>query len=138
MVPACRLLIAGKNPSHELAERLAEMGAELVDTPRDMGEVLARGRYYVCPICKGGGVKLRVMDGLRFGLPCLVHEVSARGYEPFRGRNLFAYDSPATFRKAVECMLAAPANRGLVQEIYASTFSFQAGVSRMKRFLSAL
>lgn len=138
LVPGSRLVLAGKNPSSGLKERLRELGAQLVDTPQDMGEILMRSRYYICPTCKGGGVKLRVMDGLRYGLPCLVHEVSARGYDCFRGRNLFAYDSPASFRDAVARMTTALVDRHSAQETYASNFSFRAGVARMEQFLSSL
>lgn len=137
-VPGSRLLVAGKNPTPELKARLLAEGAELIDTPSDMGEVLRRARYYVCPTCKGGGVKLRVMDGLRYGLPCLVHEVSARGYEPFRGRNLFAYDGPESFRDALDRMLRVSVDRTLALETYTAHFSFYSGVSRMKKYLSSL
>ena len=137
-VPGCRLLVAGKNPSPELKARLRAEGAELIDTPSNMGDVLSRARYYVCPTCKGGGVKLRVMDGLRYGLPCLVHEVSARGYEPFRDRNLFAYDNPESFQESLERVLHASVDRTLALETYTANFSFYAGVSRMNKYLSCL
>ena len=137
-VPGCRLLVAGKNPAPELKARLLAEGAELIDTPSDMGDVLRRARYYVCPTCKGGGVKLRVMDGLRYGLPCLVHEVSARGYETFRDRNLFAYADPESFRDALDRMLRVSVDRTLALETYTVHFSFYSGVSRMKKYLSSL
>lgn len=137
-IPDSRLLVAGKKPSVDLKKRLRAVGAELVDSPADMDEILRQARYYVCPTCKGGGVKLRVMDGLRFGLPCLVHEISARGYEPFRDRNLFAYDCPESFRNALESMLDSSVDRTLALEAYSAKMTFCAGVSRMKRFLSGL
>ena len=136
--PDARLLVAGKNPGPPLKKRLADLGAQLVDTPPDMGVVLSKGRYYVCPTSKGGGVKLRVMDGLRYGLPALVHEVSARGYEPFLDRSLFVYDSPASFRVSLDRMLSANPDRSMTLETYSSCFSFHSGVSRMKHFLLSL
>lgn len=134
--PEARLLVAGKNPGQALKKRLEAIGADLVDTPQDMGSVLSRGKYYVCPTCKGGGVKLRVMDGLRYGLPVLVHEVSARGYEPFMSSSLFVYHDPVSFKDALERMLDTEVDRSLILEIYSSHLSWHSGVSRMKRYLS--
>ena len=78
------------------------------------------------------------MDGLRYGLPALVHEVSARGYEPFLDRSLFVYDSPASFRVSLDRMLSANPDRSMTLETYSSCFSFHSGVSRMKHFLLSL
>lgn len=136
--PDARLLIAGKNPVPALKTRISQIGAELVDTPQDMGLVLSRGKYYVCPTCKGGGVKLRVMDGLRYGMPVIVHEVSARGYEPFHNRSMFVYGDPDSFSDALDRMLDSDVDRSLILEIYSLHFSWLSGVSRMKRFLSEL
>ena len=136
--PDARLIVAGKRPGPALKARLATAGAELVDTPREMGDVLVRARYYVCPTCKGGGVKLRVMDGLRYGLPVLVHKVSARGYEPFLNRSLFVYDDTASFREALKRMLDTDVDRSMALETYASSFCFRSGVSRMKKYLQNL
>lgn len=138
VLPGSRLILAGKNPVPALKQRAESLGAELVDTPRDMGSVLQRAKYYVCPVCKGGGVKLRVMDGLRYGLPVLVHQVSARGYDPFIGRSLFVYDAPASFRAALAQMLETDVDRPSVQELYRASFSFPSGVARMEKFLSSL
>lgn len=135
-IPEARLIVAGKNPSAGLRQRIAAAGAELVDTPPDMDAVLARGRFFVCPVSKGGGIKLRVMDGLRAGLPALVHEVSARGYEAFQGLALFTYHNPDSFGKALETMLSTPIERKTVQGLFREQFSFEAGVARLKKILS--
>lgn len=78
------VVIAGKNPPAELVERLKEFGnIELIADPRDMDAVLRDCDIFLCPTRLGGGMKLRVMDGLRNGLPVIAHKVSARGYSAF-------------------------------------------------------
>lgn len=136
-VPPARLLVAGKNPSEALRERLEKEGAVLVDTPPDMNTVLRQGKYFICPVCKGGGIKLRVMDGLRAGLPVLVHKVSARGYEVFRDSALFVYEDAASFGKALERMLATPQERRSVQSLFRAHFSLEAGISRLQNILTS-
>jgi glycosyltransferase involved in cell wall biosynthesis len=137
-VPESRLIAAGKNPGKVLQDRLKALGAECVANPSDMDGIVTRGRYYVCPASMGGGVKLRVMDGLRAGLPVLVHRVSARGYETFENRSLFVYDSPDSFRTALEDLLSCTVDPSMVLEMYTSSYSFRSGVLRLSSFLRFL
>ena len=135
VIPEARLVVAGKNPSTELKRILSMQGAELVDTPADMTEVLRRAKYYVCPVDCGGGIKLRVMDGLRQGLPVLAHKVSARGYEAFQGISLFAYEDRDSFRTALQALLDCPGNQETRRQLYLRCHSFDAGVSRLRKIL---
>ena len=137
MVPKARLIVAGKNPSSELKGILSGLCAELVDTPADMADVLTQAKYYVCPVDCGGGIKLRVMDGLRQGLPVLAHKVSARGYEAFRDVSLFDYEDKETFQTALQNMLACPGDPETRRQIYVRHFSFDAGVARLRKILEA-
>ncbi len=137
-VPGAKLVVAGKRPGERLKKALDRPGIELVDTPPDMSAILNRGRYYVCPTCKGGGVKLRVMDGLRAGLPVLCHEVSARGYEPFFDVTLFKYGDPGSFRTALDHMLAAAPDAGSALSCYRNAFSLEAGTKRLEELMKSL
>ena len=134
-IPEAELIVAGKDAGEELKRLLDRLGIEFVDTPPDMSVVLNRAKYYICPVNCGGGVKLRVMDGLRTGLPALVHRVSARGYESLEGVSLFVYDSPESFVKSLREMLAAPCSAAFRQEAYKARFSFEAGVQRLRNIL---
>ncbi len=78
----CKILIAGRNPNKSLINVCKEFeNVVLITNPDNMIEVVRKSRIYLCPIDVGGGVKLRVLDGLSAGLPVIVHEVAARGYE---------------------------------------------------------
>lgn len=135
-VTEAELIVAGKDAGEDLRQRLDRMGIELVDTPPDMSVVLDRARYYICPVDCGGGVKLRVMDGLRTGMPALVHRVSARGYESLEGLSVFAYDSPGSFVEALQSMLVSPETPEVRQAAYRARFSFESGVERLRKILS--
>lgn len=75
------VVIAGKNPPAALIEKLKEYAnVSLVSNPKNMDMVLRDCDIFLCPARLGGGMKLRVMDGLRNGLPVIAHQVSARGY----------------------------------------------------------
>lgn len=134
-VPEAELVIAGKDAGEDLRHHMVRMGVELVDTPPDMSVVLGRARYYICPVDRGGGVKLRVMDGLRTGMPALVHRVSARGYESLEGISVFTYDSPETFVEALRMMLASQETAESRQAAYKARFAFESGVERLRKIL---
>ena len=134
-VPDARLLIAGSNPSGRLAQLCRELQVELAASPPDMQPLLRLARYYVCPTDRGGGIKLRIMDGLRNGLPVISHEVSARGYAPFRGSVLFSYTDPESFRSALEGILAARYDPAAVQDLYYRHFSFESCVETLSKWL---
>ena len=136
--PDCRLILAGKNPHPRIRQFCGENGVELVDTPPEMEPVLKRGKYYICPISLGGGIKLRVMDGLRHGLPVVAHEVSARGYALLEGRYLFAYDSPATFRAALRRLERGDGEADRIVALFRETFTFEAGLGRLRAILQDL
>lgn len=136
-IPDAKLIVAGKDPGTDLKQLLSRLDVELVDTPPDMSVILRRARYYLCPVQLGGGVKLRVMDGLRTGLPALVHRVSARGYEALEGISLFVYDTPDSFVESLRKMLACPGSAMDRQQVYKDRFSFEAGVKRLRNILNA-
>ena len=134
-VPSASVLVAGKDPSECLQSRCLEAGVELLASPKDMQTVLARGGWYICPASMGGGLKLRIMDGLRNGMPVLAHRASARGYEPFIDRFVFCYDDRKSFRKALERMLALEIDRDSIRQLYREVFSFDAGLERLRNLL---
>ena len=133
--PSGRLILAGKNPHSDIVHLCKGKDVTLVDTPPSMDPVLRQGRYYICPVSKGGGIKLRVMDGLRYGMPVISHSVSARGYERFEGGALFAYSDPASFVRALEDLKRANVRPESVRELYRGYFSYEAGVARLRDLL---
>ena len=134
-VPDASLIVAGANPSARLREACARAGAAVVANPPDMAPLLAASSCYICPTSLGGGIKLRVMDGLRSGLPVLTHAVSARGYEALLGRSVFAYSDAESFVAALRELRARPAGPEAIRHDYLASFGFEAGCERIKTML---
>lgn len=129
------VIVAGKDPSERLRSRCLEHGIEVIASPTDMQAVLARGRYYICPASNGGGLKLRMMDGLKNGMPVLAHVAATRGYEPFVDRYVFCYRDRESFREALKRMLAQKPDSEGLQRLYQEVFSFDAGLERLRNIL---
>ena len=130
------LTVAGKDPSQELVNLCQSQGIRIIPSPPNMDDILCEADYYICPTSLGGGLKLRIMDGLKWGLPVVTHAVSARGYEAFKDAGcLFAYSNKEEFAAALEHLKLTSFDKEQVQTLYYSTFSFAAGVEKLKKII---
>lgn len=123
--PDVSVVITGKNPPHSLTERIQRKGDKsgtttyddiyaasnyktnevvtndnitLIPNPDDIMSVVNSCDVFLCPARAGGGIKLRIMDGLKCGLPILAQKNSARGYSDFVEKGImFVYSTPEEF-----------------------------------------
>lgn len=135
-ISGVKLVIAGKNPGERLRRACAAMHIELIPSPVSMTPILEDADIYICPINLGGGLKLRIMDGLKHGLPVVAHKVAARGYDEFVQLGcVHIYDNPNTFAKCLDDIVKFKVTKNVVLAEYRRLFSFEAGVQRMKRII---
>ncbi len=139
MIPDLRVLLTGRNPSPEI-KGLVEATQNvitIVPNPDDIMEQVQRGQIYLCPTDIGSGLKLRAMDGLKCGLPVLVHEVSARGYDFFYGKPYYrVYKDVKSFEKGLKDILLylknTPDSAKKINNDYYEFFGFIKGVDRFR------
>lgn len=129
------LTIAGKDPSEKLLGLCKQKGINVVSNPASLNEVLKAADVYICPVSLGGGLKLRIMDGLRYGLPVITHYVSARGYELFEDKCLFSYNDVQSFSSSIDRIQGMRIKSNEVQDLYHKEFSFESGLQKMKNIL---
>lgn len=135
--PESTLTVAGKNPTAGLVNLCQSQGIRIIASPSNMDDILCEADYYICPTSLGGGLKLRIMDGLQWGLPVVTHAVSARGYDAFKDAGcLFAYSNKEEFADALGRLKSTIFDKKQVQTLYNSIFSFGAGVDRLKNILN--
>lgn len=134
----CKVLIAGRNPDIVVQTLCStQPNVELIPNPINMNDVLAKADIYLCATRLGGGLKLRVMDGLKNGLPVITHSCSARGFDAFYGLKIFkVFSNQEEFRSAV-VEIISDIDKGAidcldVKRIYKENFSYSAGLNRMK------
>lgn len=137
--PGCELTLAGKDPDKAIRALAAERGIKIVANPVSMDPLLEAADFYICPTALGGGLKLRVMDGLKFGLPVLCHKVSARGYEAFEQSDcLFSYSNTDSFRRACGKLKSHICKPDEVRAAYTKQFSFHSGCARIAAAMNAI
>lgn len=136
-VPDIHLIVAGRNPSEAVCQTCGRQeSVELIPNPVDMSEILDRGSIYLCPTDRGSGVKLRIFDGLRAGMPVVVHRNSLYGYEPLVSRGIvYPYDDSASLLQAITALRAKAISPIDVRRAFADHYSFTAGKNRMASIL---
>lgn len=139
LVPDATLTIAGKNPSAHIISLCRVLGITIIPSPESITPIMEKADYYICPTCLGGGLKLRVMDGLRHGLPVLSHSVSARGYDVFKDNGvLFSYEDKASFAEAIKEITEIKKTEEGIANLYSNEFAFEVGVARLENILRNL
>lgn len=135
-VTDAQLVLAGRSPSEKLIKVAIDMGAEVIPSPVNMVPILESGDYYICPTDRGGGLKLRIMDGLKYGMPVLTHTVSARGYDEMINKGMvFSYHDKVSFIESLNIMLSTNLSQQYICECYADKFSFNSGIKLLKKIL---
>lgn len=99
-----KIIIAGRNPTDEIRSLVKDKAnIELIPNPREMSDVIKQGNIFLSPARLGGGIKVRVTDGLKAGRPVIAHMTSARGYAAYIDKGYFKpFSTPEEFRKALE------------------------------------
>ena len=78
--PGIKLILVGSKPHHDVLA-LAEDGVEVTGYVSDarLAEYYLSRRVAVAPLRFGGGVKGKVLESLRFGLPCVTTSTGMQG-----------------------------------------------------------
>lgn len=137
----CRVIIAGRNPSEKLLTLCSKYSnVRVIPNPTDINSVLKNVDVYLCATRLGGGLKLRVMDGLKNGLPIITHVCSSRGFDVFFEKPFFkVFSTNEEFGECV-CYLITTLNKGKINKreiykIYHDYFSYLSGFNRLKKYM---
>lgn len=134
--PEAVLTLAGREPSTRLVKIAQSVGAEVIASPQEMYPILDKNDFYICTTDCGGGLKLRIMDGLKGGMPVLTHIVSARGYEKMVKEGIvFPYNNECTFEESLRNMISTNWSRQDIQYKYINQYSFTKGIKILKNIL---
>ena len=141
------LRIAGRNPGKLIYDLFKNNNnIKIIPNPVEMSNVIKDCGIFICPTNVGGGIKLRILDGLKLGMPILTHEVSARGYNALHQYNWFQmYHDEESFAKGLSHIIKTIDTnihlRKEILEVYNNLFSATHGDTKflkaMKVFLDS-
>lgn len=130
------LLLAGRQPHSEIVGlSKIDNHVKLIANPTNMLSTIQDCGIYICPVSTGSGLKTRILDGLKLGMPIIVHKVSAQGYDQLWDKPWFqTYDDKASFLVALGRVVSVikehPNLRQEIKEAYQCFFPYEKGKER--------
>lgn len=112
--PKATFTVVGKNPPasiRELAEpsqQGSSSGIVVTGYVADPQPYLENAAVFVVPLFSAGGMRVKIVDGWRWGLPIVSTTIGAEGIRYRDGENILIADSPEDFARAVLRVLSEP------------------------------
>lgn len=137
-----QIVLTGKNPPASLSERIKDLSPRviIIPNPQDIDQIVRDCDIFLCPARSGGGMKLRIMDGFRNGLPVLTHSVSARGYREFERQGMmWVFDNAKEFgaklQQIINTVQSDKITREQIKDEACRMFDFKRAVKRLKEVI---
>jgi len=110
-LPTARVLVVGRNPPKWLTQLSASNPCvEVTGFVDDVRKYFRQSAVYFCPIRRGGGTRLKILDALAMGMPLIGTTFACSGIAVEHEKHVLLADTPETF---VDQILRALADPGL-------------------------
>ena len=128
----CKIIIAGQYPNQEIINLLTDKpNITLIPNPPKMDDIIHMGNIFLSPAYTGGGIKVRVTDGLKNGLPVIAHDVSARGYEKYIENGYFkTFSNPDQFANQLSVLFKEIESEILISNEIADFYTTESSLTR--------
>ncbi|MBM4084318.1 MAG: glycosyltransferase [Planctomycetes bacterium] len=125
-VPEVQVFIVGRNPSQRLRDRCVAAKVQVTGSVPDVRPYVAQGSVFVVPLRSGGGTRLKILEAMAMGVPCVSTTIGCEGLRVSDGRDIVVADAPQEFADGVARLLGNPtqcaemgvAGRQLVEQSY--------------------
>lgn len=109
VVPDTRFYVCGQRPVAEvraLPER--DPSIEVTGYVPDVRPYIARSACLIVPLRSGGGMRVKILEALAWGIPVVSTTVGYEGIDLVPGQHLLVADTPSEFADAVMLLLRDP------------------------------
>ena len=103
------LKIVGSSPADELI-RISKNDSRVILTGfvKDLIQVYSEARVFIAPQLIGGGIIVKVLDALTFGIPTVCTTFSNQGLGAENGKDLLVTDDPLQFANNIQTLINDP------------------------------
>ncbi|TRZ88389.1 MAG: glycosyltransferase family 1 protein [Methanosarcinales archaeon] len=132
-----QLIVAGRSPAQPIKDAIQHSrNAELIANPsfNEMEDIFSNTAVCLCTNMEGSGIKLRVAEALRRGIPAVCSWHCAIGYEDIDNRVLKIYSDPEECVSHLLYFLSTDNQNDITEKClneYESKLSFNAGVQKL-------
>lgn len=103
--PDVEVDIVGGVPPADIRAYDALRGVRVTGQVKDVRDYMATARALIVPLRSGGGTRLKILEGLSFGVPTVSTSIGAEGLDLVPGEHLLIADGPRSFADAVLAIL---------------------------------
>ncbi len=104
--PGIVLYIVGRHPDSRLKEMAAkDNNIVMAGFVEDLEPYFQKARLFITPLRFGSGIKVKVVNALYRGIPCVTTSIGTEGLKVKDGEHIFIKDAPADYIAAVEILL---------------------------------
>ncbi|MEI6135515.1 MAG: glycosyltransferase, partial [Desulfomonile sp.] len=140
-LPGVKLLVVGSRPTEDVL-KLASEDVQVLGYVKELGPVFQDVRVFVSPLRYGAGIKGKVIESLRHGVPCVATSVSVEGSGLNRGDGVIVEDDPHKFALAVRRLYTddedwTKLSRGGISWV-TQNFSHELGLNKLKNVLHSI
>ena len=82
----------------------------------DLEPYFQQGRVFITPLRFGSGIKVKVVNALYRGIPCVTTSIGAEGLKVKDGEHVYIKDDAATFAQAIFTLLEDKKQWNYLQE----------------------
>lgn len=104
-VPDVRWRLVGANPGRAIRRLARDPHIEVLGYVDDLDDVLTSSRIGIVPLRIAGGIRMKLIDLMSWGLPCVSTALGARGLAFNDGGGCLVRDDPAGFADAAVSLL---------------------------------
>ena len=99
--PDCRFVIIGKRPPLSVQKLARDRNIFVLGYVEDPTEHLRDCAAFIVPLRIGGGIRVKILNALAWGLPIVSTTIGAEGIAVTSGENILIADHPEGFASAV-------------------------------------
>jgi hypothetical protein len=115
--PDVILTVIGKQPPALLQQLgISPANLDVVGFADSVEPYLAETAVFLVPLLAGGGMRVKIIDGWKWGMPIVSTTIGAEGIKSVPGQNILIADTPAAFAKATLDLLQSPEQAQLLAE----------------------
>ena len=136
-----KIIIAGRNPEQIIFDMIKNKpNITLIPNPADMNDIVREGNIFLSPARLGSGIKVRITDGLKCGLPVIAHKTSSRGYETYISKGFFkVFSNPKDFILQLEDLVNQIESHTITPDEIVNTYnvtnSFESAIKHLSPIL---
>lgn len=114
--PEARLHFVGAGASDDLLRLSQTLPVVMHGYQERLSEFYARATLTVVPLFVGGGIIVKLLDALAYGVPTVASSIANEGVGAMPERDLLIADDAATFARQILFLLQSPERRAFLSE----------------------